>query len=51
MAFFAILSSKLLREKDNLADKKSKLVKQLLAKMDAFDYELNNNRRTAGKVE
>ena len=38
-------------EKNNLADTKPEIVKQLLAKIQAFDKDLNNNKRHAGKVK
>jgi len=38
-------------EKNNLAAKKPELVEQLLAKMKAFDRELNNSKRPAGKIK
>ena len=38
-------------EKIDLAEKKPELVNQLLAKMEAFDKELNNSKRPAGKVK
>jgi len=38
-------------EKNNLAEKKPELVAKLLAKMQAFDKELNENKRPVGRVK